>query len=99
MSFTEERIRCTQYHFRLLLLLRKTRSIEIGEYHETLSFAPRLTGLFFQRLVYRGYLPPRIPFDKLRAAVSPISKPRKELRPPASHSRNDFMLSPLGKIP
>jgi hypothetical protein len=32
--------------------------IEVGEYHETLSFVPRLTGLFFQRLVYRGYLPP-----------------------------------------
>jgi hypothetical protein len=30
----------------------------MGEYHETLSFVPRLTGLFFQRLVYRGYLPP-----------------------------------------
>jgi hypothetical protein len=35
--------------------------------------------------------PLRIPFDRLRAAVSPIPKPRKEPRPPASLSRNDFM--------
>jgi len=34
----------------------------------------------------------RIPFDRLRAAVSPIAKSRKERRPPASLSRNDFMV-------
>jgi len=34
----------------------------------------------------------------LRAAVSPIPKSRKQRRPPASHSRNDFMVSPLGRI-
>jgi hypothetical protein len=40
----------------------------------------------------------RIPFDRLRAAVSPIPKLRKEQRPPASLSRNDFMVSPEGEI-
>jgi len=34
----------------------------------------------------------------LRAAVSPIPKPRKEQRPPASLSRNDFMVSPVRRI-
>ena len=42
--------------------------------------------------------PLRIPFDRLRAAVSPIPKSRKEQRPPASLLRNDFMVSPLGRI-
>jgi hypothetical protein len=40
----------------------------------------------------------RIPFDRLRAAVSPIPKPRKEQRPPASLSRNSFMVSPVRRI-
>jgi hypothetical protein len=50
----------------------------------------------------------RIPFDRplgheleaewLRAAVSPIPKSRKERRPPASHSRNDFMVLPARRI-
>jgi hypothetical protein len=34
----------------------------------------------------------------LRAAVSPIPKPRKEQCPPASLSRNDFMVSPIRRI-
>ena len=37
----------------------------------------------------------RIPFDRLRAAVSPIPKSRKERRPPASHSRKDLMTIPI----
>ena len=51
----------------------------------------------------------RIPFDRplgheleaewLRAEVSPISNPRKEQRPPASLSRNDFMVSPGTRTP
>jgi len=40
----------------------------------------------------------RLEAECLRAAVSPIPKSRKQRRPPASHSRNDFMVSPLGRI-
>jgi len=40
----------------------------------------------------------RIPLDRLRAAVSPIPKPRKEQRPPASLSRNSFMVLPVRGI-
>jgi hypothetical protein len=57
------------------------------------------TDLFTSRFQEAGL---RIPSDRplgheleaewLRAAVSPIPKPRKELRPPASLSRNDFMV-------
>jgi hypothetical protein len=53
---------------------------------------------FFSDLFTGESYPLRIPFDKLRAAVSPIPKPRKERRPPASLSRNDFMVSPLRRI-
>jgi hypothetical protein len=41
----------------------------------------------------------RIPFDRLRTPVSPIPKSRKEWRPPASLSRNDFMAVPVTRIP
>jgi len=47
---------------------------------------------FFSDLFTGESCPLRIPFDTLRAAVSPIPKSRKERRPPASHSRNDFMV-------
>ena len=40
----------------------------------------------------------RIPFDRLRAAVSPIPKSRKEQRPPASLLRNDLMVLPIRGI-
>jgi hypothetical protein len=40
----------------------------------------------------------RILLDKLGAAASPIPKPRKELRPPASLLRNDFMAMPVSRI-
>jgi hypothetical protein len=46
---------------------------------------------FFSDLFTGDTYPLRIPFDRLRAAVSPIPKSRKELRPPASLSRNNFM--------
>jgi hypothetical protein len=46
---------------------------------------------FFSALFTGDSCPLRIPFDRLRAAVSPIPKSRKELRPPASLSRNNFM--------
>jgi hypothetical protein len=42
--------------------------------------------------------PLRILLDKLGAAVSPIPKPRKELRPPASLLRNDFMAVRVSRI-
>jgi hypothetical protein len=60
---------------------------------------------FFTDLFTGDLYPLRIPFDRLlgheleaewlRAAVSPIPKPRKEQRPPASLSRNDFMAVPI----
>jgi hypothetical protein len=53
---------------------------------------------FFSDLFTGEPCPLRIPFDKLRAAVSPIPKSRKELHPPASHSRNDFMVLPVRRI-
>ena len=40
----------------------------------------------------------RLEAEWLRAAVSPIPKPRKERRPPASLSRNDFMVLPGRRI-
>jgi hypothetical protein len=57
---------------------------------------------FFSDLSTGDPCPLRIPFDRLRAAVSPIPKSRKERRPLASHFRNDFMalqvlLLPLGE--
>jgi hypothetical protein len=64
---------------------------------------------FFSDLFTGESCPLRIPFDRplgheleaewLRAAVSPIPKSRKQRRPPASLSRNDFMALPAGKIP
>jgi hypothetical protein len=40
----------------------------------------------------------RLEAEWLRAAVSPIPKPRKEQRPTASLSRNDFMVLPVRGI-
>jgi len=54
---------------------------------------------FFSNLFTGDPCPLRIPFEILRAAVSPIPKSRKEQRPPASLSRNDFMVSPVRRIP
>jgi hypothetical protein len=62
-----------------------------------LSFQGSRTS-FFSDLFTGESCPLRIPFDRLRAAVSPIPKPRKELRPPASLSRNDFMVLPVRRI-
>jgi hypothetical protein len=53
---------------------------------------------FFSGLFTGDTCPLRIPFDRLRAAVSPIPRSRKEQRPPASLSRNDFMVSPVRRI-
>jgi hypothetical protein len=53
---------------------------------------------FFSNLFAGESCPLRIPFDRLRAAVSPIPKSRKEQRPPASLSGNDFMVSPVRGI-
>jgi hypothetical protein len=53
---------------------------------------------FFSDLFTGESCPLRIPFDRLRAAVSPIPKPRKELRPPASLLRNDFMVWPVRRV-
>jgi hypothetical protein len=53
---------------------------------------------FFSDLFTGDPCPLRIPFDRVRAAVSPIPKPRKERRPPASRCRNDFMFSPVRRI-
>jgi hypothetical protein len=102
ISFALHRIR---YLFELLSSERshytehKIGCIGTSEYHETLSFVPRLPGWFFSDLFTGDTCPLRIPFDKLRAAVSPIPKSRKERRPPASLSRNDFMVSPVSRIP
>jgi hypothetical protein len=52
--------------------------------------------LFTSRYGEAGF---RIPFDRLRAAVSPIPKSRKEQHPPASLSRNDFVVLPFSRIP
>jgi hypothetical protein len=60
------------------------------------SQAGFFSGLFTSRFKQAGL---RIPFDRLRAAVSPIPKSRKEQRPPASLSRNDFMVSPVRRMP
>ncbi|HUT69458.1 MAG TPA: hypothetical protein VMW89_02175 [Desulfatiglandales bacterium] len=71
--------------------------ITVWDGQEVFSSVPRLTGWFFQRLVYGG-VPPASP-ERLAmagrlapsafsafggAAVSPIPKSRKERRPPAS---------------
>ena len=53
---------------------------------------------FFSNLFTGDPCPLRIPFDRLRAAVSPIPKPRKEQRPPASLSRKDIMVLPVSRI-
>jgi hypothetical protein len=53
---------------------------------------------FFSDLFTGESCPLRIPFDRLRAAVSPIPKPRKERRPSASLSRNSFMVLPARRI-
>jgi hypothetical protein len=53
---------------------------------------------FFSDLFTGDTCPLRIPFDRLRAAVSPIPKPRKERRPPANLLRNDFMAVPVSRI-
>jgi len=53
---------------------------------------------FFSGLFTGDTCPLRIPLDKLRAAVSPIPKPRKEQRPPASLSRKGFMVLPVRGI-
>ena len=73
-----------------------------------LSFQGSRAG-FFSDLFTGESCPLRIPFDRplgheleaewLRAAVSPIPKPRKERRPPASHFRNDFMALQLLLLP
>jgi len=63
-----------------------------------LSFQGSRAG-FFSDLFIGEFCPLRIPFDRLRAAVSPIPKPRKERRPPASLSRNDFTVSPPRRMP
>ena len=72
-----------------------------------LSFQGSRAG-FFSDLFTGESCPLRIPFDRplgheleaewLRAAVSPIPKPRKELRPPASLLRNDFMAMPVSRM-
>jgi len=54
------------------------------------------SGLFTSRFKEAGL---RIPFDKLRAAVSPIPKSRKEQRPSASLFRKNFMALPGRRIP
>ena len=51
---------------------------------------------FFSDLSTGESCPLRIPFDRLRAAVSPIPKSRKELLPPASHSRKTSFTSHTG---
>jgi hypothetical protein len=68
--------------------------------HEIFSFVPRLPGQVFQRLVYvplRRSGAPHSP-DKSGAAVSPIPKSRKDLRPPASLSRKNFMAVTVRRI-
>jgi len=62
-----------------------------------LSFQGSRAG-FFSDLFTGESCPLRIPLDKLRAAVSPIPKSRKERRPSASLSRNDFMALPIRGI-
>jgi hypothetical protein len=55
-----------------------------------LSFRGSRAG-FFSDVFTGDSCPLCIPFDRLRAAVSPTPKPRKEKRPPASLSRKSFM--------
>jgi len=62
-----------------------------------LSFQGSRAGLFSD-LFTGDACPLRIPFDRLRAAVSPIPKSRKERRPPASLSRKGFMVLPVRRI-
>jgi len=54
------------------------------------SFVPRLPGWSFPATYLRGTLGPlRIPFDRLRAAVSPIDKWRKDSAiPPVTSEKN-----------
>jgi len=59
------------------------------------SRAGFFSDLFTSRFKEAGL---RIPFDRLRAAVSPTPKSRKEQRPSASLSRNDFMAVPVKRI-
>ena len=55
-----------------------------------LSFRGSRAG-FFSDLFIGDSCPLRIPFDRLRAAVSPIPKSRKELHPPASHCKKPIV--------
>jgi len=97
----------------------KTVSIEMGTCHEILSCVPRLTGWFFQRLVYVPLRRSGAPHSLRQAqgygfphtqVAKPGTRPegvglsgaerarRKEPRPSASHSRNDFMAVPLRRM-
>jgi len=58
------------------------------------SFRGSRAGLFSD-LSTGEFCPLRIPFDRLRAAASPIDKSRKARRPPTSHYRKDFTALPV----
>jgi hypothetical protein len=53
----------------------------MGKYHETLSFVPRLTGLFFQRLVYGGILPPPHSLRQAQGCGFPHTQAAKRTAP------------------
>jgi hypothetical protein len=72
---------------------------------ETFSFVPRLRAGLFCGLPPGEFCPLRIPFDRLRAAVSPRDKSRRDgaLSPPPkgdgifdTHFRKGFLPEPLG---
>jgi len=66
---------------------------------EAFSCVPRLRAGLFCDLPPGEFCPLRIPFDKLRAAVSPRDKSRKDGALPPVTSEKASSLSPLGGPP
>jgi hypothetical protein len=58
--------------------------------HETLSFVPRLTGWFFQRLVYGGYLPPPHSLRQAQGCGFPHTQAAKKTAPSRQSLKKRF---------
>ena len=58
--------------------------------HETLSFVPRLPGLFFQQLVYGGYLPPPHSLRQAQGCGFPHTQVAKRTAPSRQSLKKRF---------
>jgi hypothetical protein len=69
-------LKCSGYTEVVILIIENIRDSSLHrDDHGVLSSVPRLPAWSFLRRINRGVLPLRIPFDRLRAAVSPIDTP------------------------